>query len=196
MRDSKRLATSPTKHADLVTPDLDTEIRKLRQANAEARTLLTDAVKRLRAVLEEDPVMAETPLEASTVMQCAVEAIGAALRQLEWADPTTRPSATPPLNRPNGPNGPNSPNSPNAPTRQQGQFLAFIRAYTMQNFAGVAPRHADLQRFFNLTAPSVNSMLIRLEQRGFIRRVPGRARAIEIIIEPSFIPPLERPFKF
>jgi repressor LexA len=56
--------------------------------------------------------------------------------------------------------------------------------------------HADLQRFFNLTPPSVNSMLIRLEEKGFIRRIPGKARAIEISIPFEAIPPLERPFKF
>jgi len=82
------------------------------------------------------------------------------------------------------------------PTRQQGQFLAFIREYMLRNYAGVAPTHAALQRFFNLSAPSVNSMLVRLEQRGFIRRVPGKARGIELVIPPDCIPPLERPFKF
>jgi hypothetical protein len=39
-------------------------------------------------------------------------------------------------------------------------------------------------------------MLNRLEQRGFIRRVPKQARAIELIINPDWIPPLDRPFKF
>src|ERR1035441_4946761 len=83
-----------------------------------------------------------------------------------------------------------------APTRQQGQFLAFIREYMMRNQAGVAPSHADFQRFFNLTPPSVNSMLIRLERREFIRRIPGKARAIELAINPDWIPPLDRPFRF
>ena len=82
-----------------------------------------------------------------------------------------------------------------APTRQQGQFLAFIREYIMRNQAGVAPTHAALQKFFDLTPPSVNSMLIRLEQRGFIRRIPGQARAIELKLSPELIPRLERPFK-
>lgn len=54
----------------------------------------------------------------------------------------------------------------------------------------------DLQRFFNLTPPSVNSMLIRFEERGFIRREPGKARAIQIVIDPELIPPLEGIFKF
>lgn len=86
--------------------------------------------------------------------------------------------------------------SSDAPTRQQGQFLAFIREYMMRNHAGVAPTHAAFQKFFNLTPPPVNSMLIRLEQRGFIKRIPGQARAIQLVISPDCIPNLERPFKF
>ena len=60
----------------------------------------------------------------------------------------------------------------------------------------MAPSHADLQSFFNLTPPSVNSMLVRLERCGFIRRVPGKARAIEVLVPAAHLPPLERPFKF
>ena len=83
-----------------------------------------------------------------------------------------------------------------AATRQQGQFLAFIREYMMRNAAGSAPRHVDFQRFFNLTPPSVNSMLIRLEANGFIRRIAGKARSIELTVNPDWIPPLDRLFKF
>jgi len=82
------------------------------------------------------------------------------------------------------------------PTRQQGQFLTFIAEYMQRNHAGVAPTHADLQKFFNLTAPSVNSMLQRLEQRGFIRRIPGQARGIVLSTPSDLLPKLERPFKF
>jgi LexA DNA binding domain len=114
-------------------------------------------------------------------MDSTVEAIGAALRGLESAGLAKRPSAAP---------------VPGGPTCQQGQFLAFIREYLMRNEAAVAPTHADLQRFFNLIPPSVNSTLIRLERRGFIRCAPGRARAIELTINPDWIPPLGRPFKF
>jgi DNA-binding MarR family transcriptional regulator len=42
----------------------------------------------------------------------------------------------------------------------------------------------------------VNSMLMRLEKRGFIQRTPGQARGIQLIITPDLIPPLERSFKF
>lgn len=83
-----------------------------------------------------------------------------------------------------------------APTRQQGQFLAFIQEYMLRNQQGVAPTHADFQKFFNLTPPSVNSMLIRLEKLGFIKRIPGEARAIQLTISTDLIPPVERPFKF
>ena len=85
--------------------------------------------------------------------------------------------------------------SADRPTPKQGQFLAYIHAYMCSNQAGVAPTHAAMQRFFNLTPPSVNSMLARLEQRGFIRRTPGQARGITLTIDPALLPDLERPFK-
>ena len=132
------------------------------------------------AILGEEVFRVETPVEVEVAMESAVEAIGAALRRLDSAAPAVRSSAAPP---------------PGGPTRQQGQFLAFIREYMMRNQAGVAPSHADFLRFFELTPPSVNSMLIRLEERGFIRRIPGKARAIELTINPDWIPPLDRPFR-
>jgi hypothetical protein len=41
-------------------------------------------------------------------------------------------------------------------TRLQGQYLAFIAAYTKVN--GLAPAEADMQRYFRVTAPSVHQM--------------------------------------
>lgn len=154
--------------------------RKLCQANAEVMALLDDVTRELRTVLLDECVMEEIPLEAEAAMNSAAVAIGAALCKLKSAMAKDSHAAVPP---------------PGGPTRQQGQFLAFIRDYMMRNVAGVAPSHADCQRFFDLTPPSVNSMLIRLEQRGFIRRIPGKARAIELIINPDWIPPLDRPFR-
>ena len=58
-------------------------------------------------------------------------------------------------------------------TERQGQILAFIHAYTKVN--GPPPAHADMQRFFAVTAPSVHQMLITPERRGLLRRTPGRA---------------------
>jgi hypothetical protein len=163
-----------------MNPEAEDDIRKLRQAITEARALLNDAAEKLREGLEDELIMPETPLEAQAVMESAVEAIGAALRRLEYAAPAKRSSARPP---------------PGGPTRRQGQFLAFIREYMMRNRDGAAPSHADFQRFFDLTPPSVNSMLVRLEQRGFIRRIPGKTRAIELTINLDWIPPLDMPFR-
>ena len=153
----------------------------LKHAIANARARLREAVQRLKERLRDKQMMMETPLEVQDAMEIAIETIGEALRSLEAAAPKKRPSAR---------------LSPDAPTRQLGQFLAFIREYIMRNEAGLAPTHAAPQQFFNLTAPSVNSMLIRLEQRGFIRRIRRKARAIELIIEEDQIPPLDRPFRF
>jgi hypothetical protein len=164
-----------------MNPEAEADVRKLRQAIAEARALLGEAAESLRAILGQEVFMVETPVEVEAVMESAVEAIGAALCRLDSAAPAKRSSATPP---------------PGGPTRRQGQFLAFIREYIMRNQAGVAPSHVDFQRFFDLTPPSVNSMLIRLEQRGFIRRIPGKARAIELTINLDWIPPLDRPTRF
>ena len=140
--------------------DFEKENRALRQAADKARALLRDAARRLTDILQDEPSMEATPLEASSAMDYVAEAISAALRSLEAVAPKqSRPAAA----------------APGAPTRQQGQFLAFISEYMLRNQAGVAPTHAALQQFFNLTAPSVNSMLIRLERRGFIRRIPHQA---------------------
>ncbi len=38
------------------------------------------------------------------------------------------------------------------------------------------------------------SMLIRIERNGFIRRIPRRARGIELTVNPDWIPPLDRLF--
>lgn len=161
-------------------PETESATRAPRQTSAETRGLLLHAAKRLRETLEDECIMSETPLEASTAMEFAAEAIAAALPHFLSA----ATKGAPPARLPGG------------PTRQQGQFLAFIQEYTLRNAAGVAPTHAAFQRFFNLTAPSVNSMLVRLEERGFIRRIAGKARGIELVLAPDRIPPLERPFKF
>ena len=82
-------------------------------------------------------------------------------------------------------------------TERQGQFLAYINQYIILN--GRAPAEADMQRFFQITPPSVHSMVLTLERRGLIRRVPGRARSITVIVPPESLPPLKRvepgPFK-
>ena len=75
-------------------------------------------------------------------------------------------------------------------TERQGQFLAYIHQYSLVN--GCAPAEADMQRFFRITPPSVHSMVLTLERRGFIRRVPGQARSITLVVPPESLPPLQR----
>lgn len=75
-------------------------------------------------------------------------------------------------------------------TERQGQFLAYIHHYSIVN--GCAPSEADMQRFFQIAPPSVHSMVLTLERRGFIQRVPGQARSITLIVSPESLPPLKR----
>jgi len=48
-----------------------------------------------------------------------------------------------------------------------------------------------MRRFFQITPPSVHSMVLTLERRGFIRRVPGQARSIALIVLPESLPKLK-----
>jgi DNA-binding MarR family transcriptional regulator len=73
-------------------------------------------------------------------------------------------------------------------TAAQGQYLAFIYAYTTIHRR--SPAEADLRRFFGVTAPSVHRMVLALETRGLIRRTPGQARSIELLVPPEALPVL------
>lgn len=73
-------------------------------------------------------------------------------------------------------------------TDKQGQYLAFIHAYTLVN--GRPPAEADLERFFGVTPPTVHRMILDLEQRGLLRRLPRRPRSIAVALDPSELPRL------
>jgi len=73
-------------------------------------------------------------------------------------------------------------------TELQGQYLAFIYAYTKVN--GRAPAEADMQRYFAVTPPSVHQMVRTLEGKGLLRRERGKARSIELLLAPEQIPRL------
>jgi DNA-binding MarR family transcriptional regulator len=79
--------------------------------------------------------------------------------------------------------------APRAPfTPRQGQFLAYIHAYTLVN--GRPPAEADMMRFFRITAPSVHQMVLTLEKVGFICRQPGVPRSIAVLLDRSCLPEL------
>ena len=73
-------------------------------------------------------------------------------------------------------------------TPRQGQYLAFIHAYTLVN--GRPPAEADMQRFFRVTPPSAHQMVVTLEQAGLISRLPGIARSIGAAAAPIVSTPL------
>jgi len=74
-------------------------------------------------------------------------------------------------------------------TEKQGQYLAFI--YVYKRMFGQAPAQADMQRHFRVTPPSVHQMVLGLERDGFIRRRPGVARSIDILVPPQDLPILD-----
>ena len=74
-------------------------------------------------------------------------------------------------------------------TEKQGHYLAFICVY--KRMFGQAPAEADMQRHFRVSPPSVHQMVLGLERDGFIRRQPGVARSIDILIQPQDIPLLQ-----
>src|SRR3954466_5921756 len=76
-------------------------------------------------------------------------------------------------------------------TPRQGQYLAFIDAYTRVH--GRPPAETDMQRHFQLSPPSVHQMVLTLEPLGHIRRQPGVARSIEVLLAAEDLPVLRHP---
>ena len=74
-------------------------------------------------------------------------------------------------------------------TARQGQYLAFIHAYTLVN--GRPPAEADMQRFFRVSGPAVHQMLVGLERAGLISRQPGVPRSIRLLVERAALPELQ-----
>jgi Mn-dependent DtxR family transcriptional regulator len=71
-------------------------------------------------------------------------------------------------------------------TPKQGQYLAFIYAYS--RIHGRPPAERDLQNYFAVTPPSVHQMVLTLERQGLIRRQPRVARSIELLVPPELLP--------
>ena len=74
-------------------------------------------------------------------------------------------------------------------TEKQGQYLAFI--YTYSHMFRRAPAETDMQRHFRVSPPSVHQMVLTLERAGLIRRQPGVARSIELLVAPEDLPILK-----
>lgn len=74
-------------------------------------------------------------------------------------------------------------------TQKQGQYLAFIYYYTKLN--GVSPLEADMQRYFRTTPPTIHQMVLKLEEKGFISRIPKTPRSIRLLLPREQLPDLE-----
>ena len=74
-------------------------------------------------------------------------------------------------------------------TARQGQYLAFIYYYTKLN--GQPPAEHDMARYFDVSPPSVHQMVVTLEKRRLIERVPGQARSIRLLLGREELPDLE-----
>src|SRR3954447_10400300 len=81
--------------------------------------------------------------------------------------------------------------SPTRFTDTQGQYLAFIDAYTRVH--GRPPAETDMQRHFGVSPPSVHQMVLTLERLGLVRRQPGVVRSIEVLLAPEDLPVLRHP---
>jgi len=74
-------------------------------------------------------------------------------------------------------------------TKKQKQYLTFITTYTLLNQR--PPAEADFQRFFQVTPPAVHQMILELERRGLISRVPGQPRSITVTLPDDELPRLQ-----
>ncbi len=74
-------------------------------------------------------------------------------------------------------------------TPKQGQYLAYIYYYSKIHRR--PPAEADMQWYFKGTPSAVHQMVLTLEQRGLIERVPGRPRTIRVLLTRDELPDLE-----
>jgi repressor LexA len=74
-------------------------------------------------------------------------------------------------------------------TWKQGQYLAFIHYYSKIN--GRSPAEQDMQRHFQVTPPTVHRMVLELEKRGLISRLPRQPRSITLLVSRDEIPDLD-----
>jgi hypothetical protein len=74
-------------------------------------------------------------------------------------------------------------------TEKQGQYLAFIWAYTCIHRR--PPAEIDMRRHFNATPPAVHNMVLTLEAAGLITRQPSVPRSIALAIKPEHLPVLQ-----
>ncbi len=82
-------------------------------------------------------------------------------------------------------------------TPRQGQYLAFIHAYTL--VIGRPPAEADMQRVFRVSQPAVHQIVVGLQKAGLISRQSGMPRSLRLLVGSEALPELrsahEQPVK-
>ena len=70
-------------------------------------------------------------------------------------------------------------------TRKQHELLMFIHERLKE--AGIPPSFDEMKEALDLASKSgIHRLITALEERGFIRRLPNRARALEVLRLPEF----------
>src|SRR5579863_9577868 len=88
-----------------------------------------------------------------------------------WAGSTQRAEQTPML------------------TRKQSELLRFIHERLKET--GVPPSFDEMKEALDLRSKSgIHRLILALEERGFIRRLPNRARALEVLRLPESTTPV------
>ena len=63
-------------------------------------------------------------------------------------------------------------------TAKQGQYLAFIYYYT--KIHRQSPAETDMQRYFQVSSPTIHQTILSLEKLGLIERIPGQGRSLKL----------------
>ena len=75
-------------------------------------------------------------------------------------------------------------------TRKQLELLLYIDSYLRQH--GTAPSFEEMKEAVSLKSKSgIHRLVSALEERGFLRRLPHRARALEVVKMPPSVTPAE-----
>ena len=73
-------------------------------------------------------------------------------------------------------------------TKKQHELICFINDRLVDT--GVSPSFEEMKEALDLKSKSgVHRLISALEERGFLRRLPNRARALEVIKMPEVAPP-------
>ena len=77
-------------------------------------------------------------------------------------------------------------------TSKQKELLLFIHERIKKD--GVSPSFDEMKEALNLASKSgIHRLIVALEERGFIRRLPNRARALEVLKMPDAVTPTAPP---